>query len=110
MITLRAALASFNPLYGAATMITGLSRNDAPSAGSKLTDRALMITRVSVIAMMAVLMPLTFGGWQKPIVTEAALAQSFNTMGSMPGVAGSPAIGNSPINPGTVGTPGGLVN
>ncbi|MGH6880239.1 MAG: hypothetical protein ACREFM_04925 [Hypericibacter sp.] len=63
-------------------MIIDLPRSDAQPTGRKLARQALLLTRVSVIALTTALMPFTLGGFDKPLVAKAAFAQSADDDGT----------------------------
>src|SRR5258705_6756149 len=95
-------------------MTIDLPQIDAQPAGRKLARQAMLLTRVSVIALTTTLMPITLGGLHKPITTKAAFAQSMNDNGtpeqgtahapSTPGyAAGNPADASPNQGPGDNG-------
>jgi hypothetical protein len=57
-------------------------QSDAPATGRKMVRQALLLTRVSLIAMTTALMPLTLGGLHNPVVSKAAFAQSASDDGT----------------------------
>jgi hypothetical protein len=92
------ALASMTP-YGVSEMITDRPQNDVRSPARRLARHALSLTRVSIVAMAAALMPVTLGGWHTPIATNAAFAQGSNS-----GRISGPRIGGIPVLPGMPGS------
>ena len=63
-------------------MTIDLPHRDAQPTGHKLARQALLLTRVSIIALTTALMPLTLGGLHKPLVGKAAFAQSASDDGT----------------------------
>jgi hypothetical protein len=82
-------------------MTTDLLQIDMQPARRKLARQALLLTRVSVIAISAALMPMTLGGLHKPIIAKAAFAQSADDdgtadqgSGDAPGTPTSDGVGD----------------
>lgn len=63
-------------------MILELPRDDAQPTARRIARQALLLTRVSVIALTTALMPLTLGSLNKPLVVKAAFAQSADDDGT----------------------------
>jgi hypothetical protein len=63
-------------------MTIDLPRSDAQPTGRKLARQALLLTRVSIIALTTALMPITLGGLHKPLIGNAAFAQSASDDGT----------------------------
>ena len=63
-------------------MIIDLPRNDAQPTGRKLARQALLLTRVSIVALTTALMPVTLGGLDKPLIAKAAFAQTASDDGT----------------------------
>jgi len=74
-------------------------QSDAPATGRKMVRQALLLTRVSLIAMTTALMPMTLGGLHNPVVSKAAFAQSASDDGTA-----DQGTGDAPSTPTTDST------
>jgi hypothetical protein len=92
-------------------MLKDPSQSRAPPAGGNALRQAGWLARISLMAMMGLLAPLAAGSWHEPVMNQPAFAQSTigGTRMGAPTMRGAPRAG-IPINPGTVGTPGGVFN